>query len=102
MHDLVIDDLFKRKVIGLESYGTPLQVGNGRDAAQDALEEVLDLAVYLKQIKLMHDEFAKIITHLRSLHSNINEKCDVCKVVFPCHTRIDLVHMLDLLGARST
>jgi hypothetical protein len=62
MHDLVGDDLRQlgaagaaeaaaqlagRKALG--SYGQPLQAFNGRDAARDAREEVLDLLVYLRQ-----------------------------------------------------
>jgi hypothetical protein len=34
---------------GIETYGTPLESHNGRDALQDAYEEALDLACYLKQ-----------------------------------------------------
>lgn len=49
MHDLVVADMLKRKVFGLGKYGTLLQAGNGRDALKDAYEEVLDLAVYLRQ-----------------------------------------------------
>lgn len=49
MHDLVCEDMQKRKEFGLAKYGTPLQANNGRDALQDAYEEVLDLAVYLRQ-----------------------------------------------------
>ena len=47
--DLVIDDMVKRDQTGRERYGTPLQAFNGRDALQDAYEEALDLAVYLRQ-----------------------------------------------------
>lgn len=49
IHELVIEDLRKRLEIGIERYGQPLQAHNGRNAILDAYEEVLDLAVYLKQ-----------------------------------------------------
>jgi hypothetical protein len=49
MHDLVIEDMKSRKAMGLKKYGTILQANNGRDALKDAYEEVLDLAVYLRQ-----------------------------------------------------
>lgn len=49
MHDLVAEDLRKRKEFGLKKYGTPLQAWNGRDALLDAYDEILDLAVYIKQ-----------------------------------------------------
>ena len=47
--ELVIADMRARDAVGRERYGTPLQAHNGRDALQDAYEEVLDLAVYLRQ-----------------------------------------------------
>lgn len=49
IHDLVVDDLFERMSVGIRRYGTPLRGHNGRDAMWDAYEEVLDLAVYLRQ-----------------------------------------------------
>lgn len=55
MHDLVMKDMEARKQFGLEKYGTPLQPFNGRNALKDAYEEVLDLAVYLRQ-KLYEQE----------------------------------------------
>ncbi len=50
MHDLVIEDMRERKEHGLRKYGTILQAHNGRSAVRDAYEEVLDLAVYLRQL----------------------------------------------------
>ncbi|MFC9514604.1 hypothetical protein ACFTSD_02630 [Nocardiaceae bacterium NPDC056970] len=49
MHALVKADLDARAAVGLAEYGTPLLANNGRDALQDAYEEALDLACYLKQ-----------------------------------------------------
>jgi hypothetical protein len=48
--DLVIKDMQARDNVGRKRYGTPLQANNGRDALQDAYEEALDLAVYLRQV----------------------------------------------------
>lgn len=59
IHDLVAGDILDRLGVGVRKYGTPLQAGNGRNALQDAYEEALDLAVYLKQAleeKRMDDE----------------------------------------------
>lgn len=42
-------DLQVRREKGLEEYGEPLTTHNGRDALWDAYEEVLDLAMYLRQ-----------------------------------------------------
>ena len=50
IHDLVIDDIEDRKALGIKRYGTPLGVLNGRNAARDAYEEVLDLSVYFRQL----------------------------------------------------
>jgi hypothetical protein len=55
VHDLVVDDLYERLVVGVRRYGTPLQPHNGRDALWDAYEEALDLAVYLRQAIWEHD-----------------------------------------------
>ena len=46
---LVIADMIARDALGRKRYGVPLQPFNGRDALQDAYEEVLDLAAYLRQ-----------------------------------------------------
>lgn len=46
---LVINEMKERRLLGIERYGVPLQVGNGRDALVDAYQESLDLAVYLRQ-----------------------------------------------------
>ena len=45
----LIADIRDRTRVGVETYGTPLQPHNGRDALQDAYEEALDLCFYLKQ-----------------------------------------------------
>jgi hypothetical protein len=49
IHDMVAADLAGRKAQGIRTYGGALQANNGRDALQDAYEEALDLACYLKQ-----------------------------------------------------
>lgn len=47
---LVLADMAERRMFGVGKYGTPVHPFNGRDALQDAYEEVLDLAVYLRQL----------------------------------------------------
>jgi hypothetical protein len=49
VQSMVISDVFKRRQVGIERYGTALQPHNGRDALRDAYEEALDLACYLRQ-----------------------------------------------------
>lgn len=46
---LVTADLAARIAKGAKQYGEPLTSHNGRDALQDAYEEALDLACYLRQ-----------------------------------------------------
>ena len=46
---LVRADLEERERIGVERYGTPLRIFNGRDALVDAYQEALDLVCYLRQ-----------------------------------------------------
>lgn len=55
IHDLVVYDVGQRKKLGVRTYGAPLQPDNGRDALQDAYEEVLDLACYLRQLIFERD-----------------------------------------------
>ncbi|HHC6468730.1 TPA: hypothetical protein ACN359_002085 [Vibrio parahaemolyticus] len=52
----VMKDLTDRLAKGVQTYGKPLQTHNGRDALQDAYEEVLDLACYLKQLMMERDQ----------------------------------------------
>jgi len=46
---LVREDLEVRERVGVDRYGRPLQLFNGRNAMVDAYQEVLDLACYLRQ-----------------------------------------------------
>lgn len=46
--DLVIEDMKARDKTGFKKYGVRLQADNGRNHLQDAYEEALDLAVYLR------------------------------------------------------
>lgn len=52
--ELVMRDMENRNKAGVEKYGTPLQPNNGRNSLQDAYEEALDLAVYLKNAIIEH------------------------------------------------
>lgn len=48
VQDVLIKHIEERKQFGINKYGTALQAGNGRDMVKDALEETLDLLVYLQ------------------------------------------------------
>lgn len=49
MLPLVTADLTQRVNKGAAQYGEPLTTHNGRNALWDAYEEVLDLAMYIRQ-----------------------------------------------------
>lgn len=55
VQDAVLADVQYRKELGIERYGTVLQPHNGRDMLQDAYEEALDLAFYLKALIMERD-----------------------------------------------
>ena len=48
--DMVIRDMLARKAMGKERYGTFLQTFNRRSAALDLYQELLDAAVYMRQM----------------------------------------------------
>jgi len=50
MQDLLIADIEKRKVVGIERYGTLLQPFNNRSFVRDAYEETIDLSLYLRGV----------------------------------------------------
>lgn len=50
IQDFVMADIAQRKQVGIERYGRALQAHNGRDMLQDAYEEALDLAIYLRGV----------------------------------------------------
>jgi hypothetical protein len=50
IQSMVRADLERREQVGIERYGTPLQAFNGRDAARDLYEELLDAACYSRQL----------------------------------------------------
>lgn len=76
VHELLIAHIMERAEFGRRKYGTPLQVGNGRDPLADALEEVLDAAAYLTQALYERD-------HQRALQA-----------AEPVHTEPSSVHVI--------
>jgi hypothetical protein len=51
---------------GFEKYGTRLQTFNGRNAANDAREEVADLLQYMTQVELERDTLALVLKRMRT------------------------------------
>lgn len=56
VQDAVISDIEERKLLGIERYGTPLQAHNGRNVLQDLYEELIDGAMYAKQLLLEQED----------------------------------------------
>lgn len=54
---LVIADMNARDEFGNRKYGRPLTAFNGKNALQEAYEECLDMAVYLKQELVERENF---------------------------------------------
>lgn len=86
IQDLVLADIAERKRLGIERYGRALQPHNGRDALVDAYQEVLDLAMYVRQeIEERSDAAAegaaaereKIVGFLRHRARQLEEEGDV-------------------------
>lgn len=61
--ELFLKDLKARYEEGVRRYGVPLQPFNGRDALQDAYEEAIDLALYLRQALYERDRGSKKSHH---------------------------------------
>lgn len=61
VQEALIEHIRQRREIGVQRYGTPLQTFNGRDGLRDALEEALDLATYLMQVRMEVEEQARML-----------------------------------------
>jgi hypothetical protein len=51
----VVTNFLLRDDMGTKKYGTHLQPGNGRDSLKDALQEAMDLVMYLTQAIMERD-----------------------------------------------
>lgn len=64
---VVVSELFpvvldKQVAKGEKKYGVRLHTWNGRDAAQDAREELVDGFQYLTQLTMERDEYVRALT----------------------------------------
>lgn len=99
---LVIADVQDRLEHGIRKYGTGLQVGNGRDMAQDAYEEVLDLAVYLRG--LLAEREGMVMVPRAALEALIKEYLDCAERADEGHTPQwlpDAAGFIDALGVEG-
>jgi hypothetical protein len=74
-HDLAIEMLVERKKLGQDRYGSLLQSMNGRNNLRDAIEEAMDLLVYLvnedHERKLYAEEAERSNAEIRFLRSRV-------------------------------
>jgi hypothetical protein len=88
VQDALIGEIEKRKVLGLQRYGRPVQTFNGRNAVRDLLDELLDGATYAMQIQMEIDAVQNRINTALGLHAaDGTGLCTSCKVSSPCSTR---------------
>ena len=82
VQDALIADIRARRDLGVQRYGSPLMTHNGRDAVQDALEEAVDLAVYLKQVAMetrdREQELAVLRAEVAAARKFAGEMRDFC------------------------
>jgi hypothetical protein len=65
--DGVCSDLTNRIEHGTAKYGTPLKTNNGRDAAIDGYQEVLDAVHYCQQDTMEHPDDLDVVADLNAL-----------------------------------
>ncbi len=51
---------------GIETYNTPLMTHNGRDAGQDALDELVDAGRYITQLRMEKEELEERVKELEA------------------------------------
>lgn len=57
----LIQDLEERDKKGFQTYGREMTTEDGRDTLQDAIEEALDLVVYLTKLRMEREIYEKTI-----------------------------------------
>lgn len=76
IQSLVIADIEARRQVGIERYGTALQAHNGRDALRDLYEELIDGAMYTRQVMVERDALIKFLQERRA---------DSLRALLNCH-----------------
>lgn len=91
--DLVVDDMRERDNLGRQRYNTPLKSWNGRDALVDAYQEVLDLAVYMRQEIEERKSIQQICDHISLIPGG--EDCTTQNVLETIAEIEERIHMLE-------
>jgi len=85
--NLVISDMKHRDEMGTAKYGKPLSLHDGRRTLQDAYEECLDMACYLKKAILEEAENKSNICmcgHRKEAHVGGHDACGCTWSVCNC------------------
>lgn len=69
--------LEKQTEKGMRTYGQPVRAWNGRDAGRDAIEEWLDLGIYLTQLRIEHDDLLAENAALRAEIARLTRAAEV-------------------------
>jgi len=93
-----IKQLYERYMFGVQHYKTGVQIGNGRKMVKDLREELQDGLIYVTGVEMETEEIIAIVRHLIDMHHDLGNYCNVCGGSFPCHTRVDLEKILQILG----
>lgn len=72
---LFLAQLEEQEKKGLAKYGTTLQTHNGRNAAHDAMQELVDAWQYLVQLDL---EYRCALGHISQLEKALKDSCCCC------------------------
>ncbi|MGW9067852.1 hypothetical protein ACWGQT_00170 [Streptomyces yangpuensis] len=103
VQERLIGMIKERRTLGIQRYGRPLETFNGRNAVQDALDEALDLATYLTQVRMEQEARQKGVAQALSLHTaDASGLCSTCRTQSPCPTRQALVAPHHLQGHAPT
>ncbi len=84
IHELVLKDIQQRADFGMKKYGVPLYPFDKRRTLQDAYEEVLDLAIYLRKEM---EERKQIEEVQADLYEWLHESSRVSREKYP-HTEV--------------
>lgn len=81
VQDALIALIRERRDLGVQRYGSALMTHNGRDAGRDALEEALDLTVYLMQVRMEEaDRSAETTGELCGHPGHPADPCQPCNL----------------------
>jgi len=64
---------YKQYKKGLETYNTPLMTHNGRDAGQDALDELVDAGRYITQLRMEKEALEARVRELENTIENLHD-----------------------------